>query len=219
MQKAGCGQNKVGLAIRARESFFALEIARMHCDDRWIILAWIVDSRRIPKWCIGVKKMIRAGRKGYPLFIRGNRGHMNTKRSPCILNRNRHARLPLVKSLPGRLDGADDSLLKMSRILLHNDDGLLEGILFIDLFIELKNNHEISDISVVDECDMPKGKIATRARVSLGSDLQWSVFESIDVSGKLGDKACRQFAFLCNDSCEPSGIVLNVLRAELRQIR
>jgi hypothetical protein len=32
--------------------------------------------------------------------------------------------------------------------------------------------------------------MATCVRVSLGSDLQWSVLEGIDVGGKLGDKAC-----------------------------
>jgi hypothetical protein len=140
---------------------------------------------------------------------------MNTEGTPCILNRNRHARLPLVKSLPGRLDGADDSFLKMSRILLHDNDGLLECILFVDLLMELTNDGKIGDISVVDECDTPKGNMATCVRVSLGSDLQWSILESIDVSGKLGDKACRQFAFLCNAGCEPSSIVLDVLRAKL----
>jgi hypothetical protein len=61
--------------------------------------------------------------------------------------------------------------------------------------------------------------MARCARVSLGSDLQWSVFESIDVSGKLGDKSCGQFAFLCNAGCEPSSVILDVLRAKLHQIR
>src|SRR6266849_6464887 len=156
----------------------------MHSDDGRIVLAWIVDGLRIPKRCIGIKKMIRAGGKGYPLVIRWNRSHMNTEGRPSVLNRSRHARLPLVKSLPGRLNGADDSFLKMSRILLHDNDGLLECILFVDLFMELTNHGKIGDISVVDECDTPKGKMATGARVSLGSDLQWSVLESIDISGK-----------------------------------
>ena len=160
MQKPGCGENKVGLAIRARESFFALNIARMHWDDRRIELAWIVDGLRIPKRCIGIEEMIGAGRKRYPLVIRGDRGHMRTERTPSILNRSRHARLPFVKSLPGRLDGADDSFLKMSRILLHDNDRLLECVLFVDLLMELTNDGKIGDISVVDECDTPKGRIA-----------------------------------------------------------
>jgi len=85
---------------------------------------------------------------------------MNTEGTPSILNRSRHARLPLVKSLPGRLDGADDSFLKMSRILLHDDDGLLKRILFSDLLMELTDNGKIGDISIIDECDTPKGEMA-----------------------------------------------------------
>ena len=75
---------------------------------------------------------------------------MNTEGTPSILNRSRHARLPLVKSLPGGLDGADDSFLEMSRILLHDNDGLLECILFVNLLMELTNDGKIGDISVAD---------------------------------------------------------------------
>ncbi len=64
-----------------------------------------------------------------------------------------------------------------------------------------------------------KGKMAMCVRVSLGGDLQRRVLEDIDVGGELRDKACRQFAFLCNTGREPSSIVLDVLRAKLRQIR
>ena len=158
MQKAGRGEDKVGLAIRARKSFFALEIARMHCEDRRILLAWVVDGLRIPKRCIRVEEVIRAGRKGYPFMVRGDGGHMNAKGTPSVLNRSRHARLPLVKSLPGRLDRADNSLLKMCRILLHDNDGLLECVLFINLLMELTNDGKIGYVSVEDERDTPKRK-------------------------------------------------------------
>ena len=57
------------------------------------------------------------------------------------------------------------------------------------------------------------------ARVGLGSNLQRRVLESRNVGGELSDKARRQFALLCDACGEPSGIVLNVLRAKLRQIR
>jgi hypothetical protein len=62
-------------------------------------------------------------------------------------------------------------------------------------------------------------KITICARVSLGSDLQRRVLEGIDVGGELGDKARGQFALLRNACGEPSGIILDVLRAKLRQIR
>ena len=64
-----------------------------------------------------------------------------------------------------------------------------------------------------------KGKVATGARVSLGSNMQRRVLESINIGDELGDKACRQFAFLGNAGCEPPSIVLDVLRAKWHQIR
>ena len=81
---------------------------------------------------------------------------MRTEDAPSILDRNRHARLPLVKSLPGGLDGADDSFLEMSRILLHDDDGLLECILFIDLLVKLTDDGNIGNVSAKDERKVPK---------------------------------------------------------------
>ncbi len=83
---------------------------------------------------------------------------MNAKGTPSILNGSRHARLPLIKSLPGRLDGADDSFLEMSRILLHDNDRLLECILLIDLFMELMNDGEIGNVPIGNERDYLKGK-------------------------------------------------------------
>lgn len=130
----------------------------MHCEDGRILLARVDDGLRIPKRCIGVEEVIRAGRKRYPLMVGGYGGHMFTKGTPSLLNRIRHARLPLVKSLPGRLDGADNSLLKMCRILLHDNDGLLECVLFINLLMELANDGKIGYVSVEGERDTPKRK-------------------------------------------------------------
>ena len=61
MQEAGRAEDKVRLAIRARKPLFALEIARMHCDDGRVLLAWVIDGLGIPKRCIRVEKVIRAG--------------------------------------------------------------------------------------------------------------------------------------------------------------
>lgn len=84
---------------------------------------------------------------------------MSTKNAPCILDRGRHARLPLIKGLPSGLDGADDPFFKMSGILLHDDDGLLECILLIYLLMKLANDGQIGNESVDDECEAGKGKL------------------------------------------------------------
>ena len=106
---------------------------------------------------------------------------MRTENPPSILDRSGHARLPLVKSLPGGLDGTDDSFLEMSRILLHDDDGLLECILFIDLLVKLADNGNIGNVSVKDEHTATK----ERSRCTHGSVLAvtWrGVFLKVEIS-------------------------------------
>lgn len=151
MQKARRGEDIIRLAICAGKSLLALKIARVYCNDGRILFAWVVDGLRIPERRIRVEEVVRARRKGNPLMIGGDGGHIDAKGTPSILHRGRHSRLPLVKGLPGRLDGADNSLLEMSRILLHDDDGLLECILLIDLLVKLTNDGKIGNISVEGE--------------------------------------------------------------------
>ena len=55
-----------------------------------------------------------------------------------------HARLPLIKCLPSRLNGTDDSL-KVGRILLHDDDHLLRCIFLVDLLVELTKDSKIGN--------------------------------------------------------------------------
>lgn len=58
---------------------------------------------------------------------------MRRETAPGILNGGGHAGLPFVKGLPGGLDGADDAFFEVGGVLLHDDDGLLEEVLFVDL--------------------------------------------------------------------------------------
>lgn len=50
---------------------------------------------------------------------------------------------PVVKGFPGRLDGAHDAFFEMLRVLLHDDDGLLERILFLHLLLKLAGNQAV----------------------------------------------------------------------------
>jgi hypothetical protein len=51
--------------------------------------------------------------------------------------------LPLVKGRPGHLDGANDALLEVLRVLLHDDNGLLESVLLVDLLLELTGDERV----------------------------------------------------------------------------
>lgn len=56
---------------------------------------------------------------------------------PCL-----HS-LPLIESLPRHLNGTDDTLLKVLRVLLHDDDALLERVLLVDLFLKLTSDQSV----------------------------------------------------------------------------
>ena len=45
--------------------------------------------------------------------------------------------MTLIEGLPGGLDGADDAFFEVGAVLLHYDNGFLERVFFVDLFLEL----------------------------------------------------------------------------------
>lgn len=51
--------------------------------------------------------------------------------------------LPLVKGRPRHLDRANDALLKVLRVLLHDNDALLQGVLLVDLLLELVRDETV----------------------------------------------------------------------------
>jgi hypothetical protein len=63
--------------------------------------------------------------------------HVLAEGGPGVLHGRRHAGLSLVEGLPGGLDGRNDTLFKVGAVLLHYDDRFLEGVFFVDLFMEL----------------------------------------------------------------------------------
>lgn len=83
---------------------------------------------------------------------------MSTKGTPSLLDSGRHARLPFIKSLPSGLDGADNSLLKVGRILLHDDNGFLKRIFLVYLLVELTEDGKIGNIAVENELVSLEGR-------------------------------------------------------------
>jgi hypothetical protein len=49
------------------------------------------------------------------------------------------------------LDSADDTFFEVGRVLLHYYDGFLEGIFFVDLFLELAGNGCVCYVAVGGE--------------------------------------------------------------------
>lgn len=64
------------------------------------------------------------------------------------MNGGGEAGLPFVEGGPGGLEGADDSGFEVGGVLLHDDYGLLEGVFFVDLFLELTHDGLVGDVSV-----------------------------------------------------------------------
>lgn len=71
----------------------------------------------------------------------------------CGLRRQQqdHYSLPFIKRRPSHLDGTNDSLFKMFRVLLHDDDALLQGILLVDLSLKLSSDEAVGVPDQVDE--------------------------------------------------------------------
>ena len=91
--------------------------------------------------------MVAPRRKADPLAVRRQTSRLLAERPPRILHGVGHARLPFVECLPGGLDGAHDAFFEVDAVLLHDDDGLLEGVLFVVLFLELAGDGSICYVS------------------------------------------------------------------------
>ena len=90
----------------------------------------------VPQGSLGVQQVVASGGERDPLSFGNDLSHGDTHVPPSLLDRGGHPRLPLVESLPSRLDRSDDTLLEVSRVLLHDDDRLLQGVLLVDLRVQ-----------------------------------------------------------------------------------
>jgi hypothetical protein len=115
--------------------------------DARICLGWIVDVHGVAEGRGGVKKMIAPGSKRDPFVIGSERGEVGREAGKGFVYSKGGTRLPFLERLPGGLEGADDALFKVSRVLLHDDDGFLEEVFFVDLFLELASDGLVSYIT------------------------------------------------------------------------
>lgn len=118
----------------------------MQRDNTWIVLARVVDIGRISKRSLRVEEVVGASGERDPFPICREGSEMSRERTINLLVRSRGSRLPLVESLPSRLNGADDTLFKVSAVLLHHDNGLLKKILLEDLFLKLMSDGLVGDV-------------------------------------------------------------------------
>jgi hypothetical protein len=51
--------------------------------------------------------------------------------------------LPFVEGLPCGLKSAHNAFFEVGAVLLHYDDGFLEGVFFVDLFLELAGDEGV----------------------------------------------------------------------------
>ena len=137
VQVTGRGEDVESFLVRLGESLLSLEETRVDWGDRWVLLSWVVDHVRVSERGLWVEQVVRSGSERDPLSVGHELRHVDTELSPSLLDRRRHSRLPLVEGRPSRLNGSDDTLFKVSRVLLHDDDGLLERVLLGNLLLEL----------------------------------------------------------------------------------
>lgn len=72
---------------------------------------------------------------------------MGRERAVGILIRGSSARPPLVEGLPCRLDSTNDAVFEIGAVLLHDDDGFLEEILFENLLVQLLRYSLVDEVA------------------------------------------------------------------------
>jgi len=68
---------------------------------------------------------------------------------------------PVVERLPRRLERAHDALLEVRRVLLHDDDRLLQRVLLLDLLGELARDDHVGEPRVLLRRDR-HGRVLSR---------------------------------------------------------
>lgn len=148
------------------------------------------------------------------------------ERERSRVERKEHA-LPFVKGRPGHLNSPNDTFLKVLRVLLHDDDTLLEGVLLVDLLLKLTGHKTVGvpidqnpTISILPNPDPAsrKPKEINEPRILLRMNAHRRVLEHRNAPRQIGNKFRRKFPLLRHGRSELSRVLLNVLdvRLELR---
>ena len=207
VEVAGGSENVEGFLVSLGEALLALEDALVNGDDRRVVLAGVVDGLGVAERSVGVEQVVGTGGESNPLGVGLERTHLDAKAEPSVLNLGGHAAGPLVESLPSTLDAANNTLLKVGGVLLHDNDGFLKSVLLVDLTLELTE-------------DLLVGSV----RVFAGSDAHGGVLEEGDGTGELGDHLGGHLTLLGDRVGELASVLLNIpdvcldLGAELLEV-
>ena len=126
-------KHEVRLVVRTRPALPPLQVSRVHREHALVRLRRVLDRLRVAERRLRVEQVVRACSEFDPLAVGCEGGHGNAQRAPRLLYGFTHSRLPFFERLPGRLNGADDALFKVSRALLHDNNTLLKGVFFDNL--------------------------------------------------------------------------------------
>ena len=194
VEVTGRGEDVERLLVSLGEALLALEDTLVNGNDRGVLLTGVVDRLGVSERSVRVKKVVRASSEGDPLRVGLEAAHLNTEAEPSVLDLSRHPAAPLVEGLPSALNAANDTLLKVGRVLLHDDDALLEGVLFVDLALELAEDSLVGAV-----------------RVLASSDAHGGVLEQSDGTSEIRDHLGRHLALLGDAVSELASVLLHVL--------
>ena len=193
VQVSSRGEDVEPFLVRLGESLLSFEETSVNGNDAWVVLARVVDGVGVSQGGLWVEEVVGSSGKRDPLSVGQELGHVDTELSPRFLNRGRHSGLPFVESRPGRLDGSDDTFLKVSRVLLHDNNRLLESILLLNLLLQLLDNCHVD-----------------REGVLLGTDLHRGVVDGTNRPSKVGNGLGGELSLLGDRGSEFARVVLNV---------
>jgi hypothetical protein len=194
VQVTGRGEDVESFLVGLGESLLSLEETRVDGGDGRVVLAGVVNVVGASERSLGVEQVVRSSSERDPFSVGHELRHVDTELSPSVLDRGRHSRLPLVEGGPGGLDGSNDALLEVSRVLLHDDDGLLERVLLGDLLLELLQDGHVDGEGVL-----------------LGANGHGGVVDVSDSSVEVRDDLGRHLSLLGDGSSQLSSVVLDVL--------
>jgi hypothetical protein len=194
VQVTGGGKDIESFLVRLGESLLSLEETRVDRSDGGVVLSRVIDVVGRSERSLGVEQVVGSSSERDPLSVRHELRHVDTELPPGVLDRGRHSGLPFVKGGPGRLDGSNNSLFEVSRVLLHDDDGLLERVLLGDLLLELLQDGHVDGKGVL-----------------LGANRHGSVVDVSDSSVEVRDDLGGHLSLLGDGSGEFTSVVLDVL--------
>jgi hypothetical protein len=193
VEESGGGEDIEGGLVRLGVTLLALEDSLVNGENGGVVLAGVVDRERVAERRVRVEEVLAPRGEGDPFGRRRDGPHQLSHRRPSLLNLRTRPRIPLVVRLPRHLNRTNDAFLEVLRVLLHDDDALLKGVLLVNLLLKLTSNERVG---------VP--------RVFLRANAHRGILEHGDGASEVGNHLRRRLTLLRDGGGELARVLLDV---------